>query len=259
MDVAGRAWIRERNLRALDLPAKQADSNNAALTRIPVGAMVRVILTHLLFASICASQTPSAASASRADLLRQIRRLAEQQRWPEIVRDLEGVDGRDADLDYEYGSALAQVGRLDDARTVFLSGRRLAPRDPRFPVELAGVAFKQKKLPATARWLRRALRINPTDSYANEFLATVYFLEGNIDAALKYWNRIGKPALATVRPDPPLRVRPALLDRALAFSAASELTRPSSTRRGFGWRAWRSFPHRAFNWLPGRTVSLMRF
>jgi tetratricopeptide (TPR) repeat protein len=229
LDIAGRAWIRKRNLRALDLPTKQADSKNAARAnqwaRTPVAPLIRVILTHLLFASICASQTLSAASASRADLLRQIRQLAEQQRWTEIVGDLEGVADRDADLDYEYGSALAQLSRLDDARTVFLSGHRLAPRDQRFPVELAGVAFKQKKLPATARWLRRALRINPTDSYANEFLATVYFLEGNIDAALRYWNRVGRPDLATVRPDPPLRVRPALLDRALAFSAASELTR----------------------------------
>jgi hypothetical protein len=188
--------------------------------------LIRVILTHLLFASMCASQTPSGVSASRANLLKQIRQLAEQQRWSEIVRDLEGVGDRDADLDYEYGAALAQLGRLDDARTVFLSGHRLAPRDQRFSVELAGVAFKQKKLPAAARWLRRALRTNSTDSYTNEFLATVYFLEGNIDAALKYWNRVGKPYLATVRPDPPLRVRPALLDRALAFSAAAELTRP---------------------------------
>ena len=43
--------------------------------------------------------------------------------------------------------------------------------------------------------LRRALRLAPRDDYTNNFLATIYFLEGNLDAALKYWNRSGKPLL----------------------------------------------------------------
>ena len=71
--------------------------------------------------------------------------------------------------------------------------------------------------------MQNALRINPTDSYANDFLGTVYFLEGNLEAALKYWNRVGKPHIETVQPDHSLRIRPALLDRALAFSPAAEL------------------------------------
>ena len=47
--------------------------------------------------------------------------------------------------------------------------------------------------------LHRALQLDPKDEYANEFLATVYFLEGNLEAALKYWNRVGKPQIAEVR------------------------------------------------------------
>ena len=53
-----------------------------------------------------------------------------------------------------------------------------------------------------ARYLRRALHLDPTDSYGNDFLGTVYFLQGNIEAALKYWNRVDKPQIAEVRPSP---------------------------------------------------------
>src|SRR2546425_5061076 len=41
--------------------------------------------------------------------------------------------------------------------------------------------------------LHAALRLNPQDAYSSEFLATIYFLEGNIEAALKYWNPEDKP------------------------------------------------------------------
>ncbi len=77
-----------------------------------------------------------------------------------------------------------------------------------------------------ARHLRRALRLDPTDSYGNDFLGTVYFLQGNIEAALKYWNRVGKPQIVEVRSQPTPQVNAALLDRALAFAPASVLRLP---------------------------------
>src|SRR5215472_2316828 len=56
------------------------------------------------------------------------------------------------------------------------------------------------------RCLRIALRLDRTDIYANNFLATIYFLEGNLEAALKYWNRAGKPRIEEVRTSPNLHV-----------------------------------------------------
>ena len=93
----------------------------------------------------------------------------------------------------------------------------------RFPLELAGVAFKQKRYTAAVRHLRRALRLDPADSYGNEFLGTVYFLQGNTEAALKYWNRVGKPQIMEVRSQPTPQVNAALLDRAMTFAPASVL------------------------------------
>jgi tetratricopeptide (TPR) repeat protein len=204
LDVAGRTSIRGRLIRALGL------------------------LLFLLVAALPGNpQVSSPAAQSSADSLDQlsarIKKLYSERRWDEIAREVTIPSPTDADIDYCYGSALAQIGRLDDARRAFLVGRRLSPRDKRFPIELAGVAFKQKQYPSAAVWLRRALHLDPNEAYANDFLGTVYFLQDNLDAALKHWNRIAKPQIETVRPDHPLLIRPALLDRALAFSAASEL------------------------------------
>jgi hypothetical protein len=91
------------------------------------------------------------------------------------------------------------------------------PREERFLVELGGVAFRQKRFREAAEWLRRVLRMSPTHRYANDFLATIYFMQGNLEAALKYWNRIEKPRLSKmeVRPEP--QVDPLLLDTAFTF------------------------------------------
>jgi tetratricopeptide (TPR) repeat protein len=149
--------------------------------------------------------------------------LFEQSQWQEIVDNVALLSAPDADLRYYYGSALAELGRWDEARSALLTGHLLAPRDKRFPVELAGIAFRQKGYGEAAAWLHRALRLDPKDAYANDFLGTVYFLQGNLEAALKYWNRIAKPQIEAVGPEHPLQIRPALLDHALAFAPASPL------------------------------------
>jgi len=142
------------------------------------------------------------------------------------VRLAAPIQPRGAQLDFYYGMALAHLGRWNEAQHVLEAGRRLAPRDARFPVELAGIAFTRKNYPRAARRLREALKLTPRDAYANNFLATVYFLEGNLEAALKYWNRVGKPQIDQVIDQPIPRVSPVLLDRAFTFSRASTLTLP---------------------------------
>jgi tetratricopeptide (TPR) repeat protein len=155
-----------------------------------------------------------------------MQQLVQERRWQEIVQQLGAVYSRNPDQNYYYGIALAQLGRYAEAAHALLAGNRQRPQDKRFPIELAGVAFKQKQYSHAERWLRRALKLDPADAYANDFLATVYFLQGNLEAALKYWNRVGKPKLENVTEDPVLRIRPELLDRAFTFSPASTLRPP---------------------------------
>ena len=128
-----------------------------------------------------------------------------------------------AEFEYQYGLALAQLEFWDEARAAFEAGSRVAPRDKRFLIELAGVAFREKNNLQAVSYLRRALRLDPKDDYATEFLATLYFLQGNLEAAVKYWNSVNKPQIAQVRIEPALRVRPGLLDHAFAVAPESSL------------------------------------
>jgi hypothetical protein len=73
--------------------------------------------------------------------------------------------------------------------------------------------------------LRRSLAINPADNYANDFLASIYFLQDNLEAALKYWNRTDKPKLSDLGLEPPPKLNPLLLDHTFAFSRGSTWSR----------------------------------
>lgn len=153
----------------------------------------------------------------------EIEKLATAQHWDEIVRLLERVNSRTADMDFYYGDSLARLQRWPEAETAFKAGWQLAPADPRFAVELAGIAFGEKRYSQAAFRLRQAVKLMPNDQYANDFLGTVYFLEGNLEASLKYWNRAGKPEIAEVEEDPRYRISPSLFDHAFAFSPAAKM------------------------------------
>ncbi len=182
--------------------------------------IIRALIALIIWTVLCGaawsqSVLPQNSTASK------LQELFQQQRWQDIA-NLRPELGISADTDFQYGIALARLEHWKDAQLAFRSGLHLQPRDPRFMVELAGVAFKQGSYSEAEDWLRRALRFS-RDNYNLDFLGTVYYLEGNIDAALKYWNRIRKPHINTVTSDPVPKLDPVLLDRAFTFSPASTL------------------------------------
>jgi hypothetical protein len=164
----------------------------------------------------------SAQSTANASTAAQVHKLFQQERWQDVA-NLHPALGISAEVDFEYGIALARLERWDDAKTALRSGLHLSPRDSRFMVELAGVAFKQAKYAEAEGWLQRALHVSPKDSYTLDFLGTVFYLQDNINAALKYWNRIGKPQIASIEAQPKPKLNPILFDRAFTFSPASTL------------------------------------
>jgi tetratricopeptide (TPR) repeat protein len=172
--------------------------------------------------------------------------LFAEERWQEVVRAVEGTSGRTADLDYYYGSALAKLGRLEDARKAFLAGYRLQPHDKRFAVELGGVEFLNKRYSKAANWLLIASRISPGDAYVNDFCGSVFYLQGNLEAALKYWNRVDKPRIETVRSEPVPKLNPVLLDRAFAFAPASTLRLPELLKTESRLQGMELFPTYTF-------------
>ncbi len=170
---------------------------------------------------------PAVAEAPpQTDDIARIATLFELERWDQAVEEARQISARAAELEFYHGVALARLERWDEARVRLLVGQRLKPSDERFLIELGGVAFKQGHYPQAARWLRQAIRINPCQVYAADFLATIYHLQGNSEAALKYWNRIGKPKIASLHVEPGLRVDPVLLDRAFGFAPGDLLLLP---------------------------------
>jgi tetratricopeptide repeat protein len=144
--------------------------------------------------------------------------------WEEAASLARGPADQSPDLDLVMGLALARQEKWSAAKQSFESGFRKAPGDPRFLVELAGIAYKEKDFRIAKDRLRAALRLGPQDTYSREFLATIYFLEGNLEAALKYWNPEDKPRLGSVAFVPSLHLKESLSKRALAFNAPQVLT-----------------------------------
>jgi tetratricopeptide (TPR) repeat protein len=145
--------------------------------------------------------------------------------WQDAANLAQGPAGQSPDLDFVRGLALARLQQWTEARLVFEAGHAKSPREPRFLVELAGLDYKQKDFSSAKRHLRAALRLDSRDAYTREFLGTIYFLEGNLEATLKYWNSIDKPRLRTVSVQPPPRLTQTILHRAIDFNPPQILSR----------------------------------
>ncbi len=150
-----------------------------------------------------------------------------------ILTPLQSQVGLQAEELLARAVSLAKANRLEDAQSVLQQGRTSFPNDPRFPVELAGVAWRRTQPNQAKAYLRQGLRLDPSSTYANQFLGTVYLLDGNLFAALKYLNRAGQPRISGVTFSPEPRLRPAIRDRLAAASPGQLLTVPrlSQTER----------------------------
>lgn len=182
----------------------------------------KLILLCLFLAlpSAVVAQQPSSDDARLA----AAQKAFDSGEWEEAAKLSQGPQTQPAELDFLRGLALARKQQWNESRQAFATGHLKSPGDPRFLVELAGIDYKQNDLSAAKRHLHAALRLGSRDSYAFDFLGTIYFLQGNIDAALKYWNAIEKPRLRKVSVQPLPRLDETLLHRAITFNAPQVLS-----------------------------------
>lgn len=155
--------------------------------------------------------------------LQTVRSLYEQKKWQEILIAARGAQDQSSDFDYYLGMAYARLHRWSEARDAFTAGIHKSPKDARFVTERAGAEYKLGHYALAKRDLFQALRLDPYDSYISDFLGTIFLLEGNTEAALKYWNKGGKPRLASVETVPVPQTDRQLLDRAVTFAAPGVL------------------------------------
>ena len=190
------------------------------------GRLTSFLLALLFLAVLPVASFGQDASPEQARLA-AAQTVFDAGRWNEAARLSSGPADQPAELDFLRGLSLSRLEKWDEARLAFEAGARKSPRDARFPVELAGIAYKQKDFRLAKKELHAALLLNSTDAYTHEFLGTIYFLEGNLEAALKYWNPEDKPRLRSVAFAPELQLSEPLRNRALAFNAPQVLTAES--------------------------------
>jgi len=180
-------------------------------------------LLALLFLSLHSGLAQGLPSpSSRDQQLADLKTLLDASDWEGILRLVPPAGGT-ADQYFYRGLALSRLQRWELALEAFEAGRELNPGDPRFPRELAGVLLQLKRPQDAKDWLRKALDLNPSDRYVQNFLATLYFMEENLEAALKYWNPSQKPVVDQIVSTPQPRLQAVILDRAFAVAPASQL------------------------------------
>jgi hypothetical protein len=175
------------------------------------------LICVLLFALAAASAAGQSVSTD------SIKQLYDQKNWDQIVRQVPASASNTAELDLYRGLALAQLQRWPEAKAALEDGERKDPREERFAVELAGVAYREKHFGEATRDLKRALKLKPDDNYTLNFLGTIYLLRGNMQAALEYWNRVNAPHITRIEEVPQPRLREALLERAIAVAPLSTM------------------------------------
>ncbi len=72
-------------------------------------ALFLAIVISFVLAVSCLSQAQ--ASTTPAETSANLQQLLNDQRWAEVVREVEKLSTRTAETEYDYGSALAQLGR----------------------------------------------------------------------------------------------------------------------------------------------------
>lgn len=198
----------------------------AAESQLDAAGCPRKSFVILFLAVLLTLGSPASAQDAASDQTRlpAAKSAFDTGHWEDAAHLARGSADQSPEFDFIAGLALARLEKWDEAKAAFLAGLRKSPGDSRFLVELAGVAYKQNDFRSAKQRLQDGLKMNPQDAYSREFLATIYFLQGNLEAALKYWNPEGKPRLRGVGFTPALRLKESIRDRAVAFNAPQTLT-----------------------------------
>lgn len=132
----------------------------------------------------------AAGDASDSMKIRLGKALSENGRAAEAVALLEPhVHRDDPDLLNAYGIALADVGRLQEAKQQFDRVLRIDATNANAYQNLGVTALRMHDVAAARRYLARALELNDRLPLALNTMGVVEAQSGNADAALRLWGR----------------------------------------------------------------------
>src|SRR5258708_15876494 len=142
-----------------------------------LAAKPRLIFFLLLF--LFPAPALAQTSDGAGEKLSETKKLYEAGNWDGVVRAVAQSPDTPADSLLYRGLALAHLQRWEEAKAAFAAGRAKAPGDPRFPIELAGIAYREKQFSVAKRDWRLALALKPKYENAKHFLTSIFFQAGN--------------------------------------------------------------------------------
>src|SRR5712691_3234248 len=100
-----------------------------------------------------------------------------------------------ADTYLYLGIAYGRMKEYQKAEGTLKGGSQRYPRDSRFHNELADLYLTNNDRDAAKAELRSALAADPGNNYASDLLATINMSEGEVQTALRSWNKSGRPVI----------------------------------------------------------------
>ena len=91
------------------------------------------------------------------------------------------------------GTAYRHSREWQKAEDILEEATERYPDDPRIPTELANAYLGAGDTDSARESLQRALRIDPANVAAADLIAAVELSEGEVQTALRHWNRSGNP------------------------------------------------------------------
>ena len=162
------------------------------------------------------------------DLLTQARAKIESKDHAaaeKLVREVLLRQPVHADASFLLGVVLARQEKWEAAGQALERAIDLSPRFAPAHLELAGVRYRQGANHEAMRLLRQTISMDPGNSYARYFLATLAYLDDRRLEALYHWNVVGEPRINEISYVTPRQANPELIGKLFRLNEGEVLRR----------------------------------
>lgn len=164
----------------------------------------------------------SVESTAQVDEARQAIQNGEYVRAVNILSTML-ADRPTADTYLYLGIAYGKMKEYQKAEDVLREGADRYSRDARFHNQLAELSLANNDIDQAKSELQRALALDPNNSEASDLLATIDMSAGEVQSALRSWNKSGRPVVDDILHNYYLNFGSWVVREAVAFHPAGVL------------------------------------
>src|SRR5579883_172623 len=164
----------------------------------------------------------STASAAQLDEARQAMDRGDNVQAVKLLSDALASNPT-PDVYLNLATAYFRMKEYRRSEDVLKEGGRRYPQDPRFHNQLADLFLENNDTEAAKSELHNALAVDPSNNYASDLLATIDMSEGEVQSALRSWNKSGRPFINDILHNYYLRFGSWVVRDAVAFHPSGVL------------------------------------